>query len=123
MAATTTPRLTAETVKRVLSDDATYMGVCVVQSPGAWTRCGPTWLDPRIGWVTAGLGVRAWNTTEGLAELATSTAPSPSWHAPGVSVSPEPNLVLFVEAHVLTGKGMAPVVELTDGLGDAIPAA
>lgn len=73
--------------------NAQYMGVCVVQAPGAWTRVGPTWLTESGIWYTVGAGVNSWGTTQGLAELATSTAPKPTWHAVGISASPNPNIV------------------------------
>ena len=86
-----------------------YMGPCVVQSPGAWTRVGPTWIVPGIGWVTVGLGVCQWGTTAGLAELASQPTATPKWHALGISISPAPNLVFAVTVQALESPNMADV--------------
>lgn len=79
--------------------DALFMGFCVVQAPGAWTRIGPTWLVPGVGWITDGLGVRRWGTTEGLAQLAGEKAADaqPEWHARGWSIVPTPNVVYALD--------------------------
>lgn len=113
--------MTAAKVNETLPDDAKYLGVCVMQCPGAWTRMGPTWYSPQLGFINAGLGVRSWNTSEGLAELATSTAPTPSFHAAGVAVSLDPNLVIMVEDHALMGDGLAAIRELDQELGNDVP--
>lgn len=93
--------------------DAQFMGPCVVQASGAWTRIGPTWLVPGIGWLVVGPGVANWGTKKGLAELATEVGPSPSWHAVGLIVAPQPNLVFAVTANVLESAAMVEVASLT----------
>lgn len=100
-------------VKRIVElAETTYMGPCVVQSPGAWTRVGPTWHHPTFGWITVGPGTKRWGTTEGLAELATQVTANPGWHAEGVAVSPAPNLVFAITEDALTSEHMARVKEL-----------
>jgi hypothetical protein len=93
-----------ETLKSILSNSpraenriktGEYMGVCIVQSPGAWTRIGPTWLTP-VGWINVGPGVSRWGTKLGLGELAVSITPTPSLHAVSLTISPTPNLVYAV---------------------------
>jgi hypothetical protein len=76
--------------------ETVYMGACLVQANGAWTRSGPTWLT-KYGWVIWGPGLRSWGTTKGLAELASERTPTPTWHAPGWSNVPNPNIVFYVE--------------------------
>lgn len=93
-------RITDQRVLALLAG-AEYVGCCIVQSPGAWTRLGPTWVHPTHGWITVGVGVRDWGTKEGLGELATSPNPSPEWHAPATAASPAPNAVFFVTAAAL----------------------
>lgn len=95
--------------------EAVYIGPCVVQSPGAWTRVGPTWYDrtTRV-WVTIGPGAAQWNTTSGIAQLALDPNVSPSWHETGVSLSPEPNLVFVMHPNTLTGKAFDTIRELAD---------
>jgi hypothetical protein len=79
-------------------DDAIYMGVCLVQARGAWTRCGATWYVPALRiWITYGPGVSSWGTKQGLAQLATDAAAcEPKWHAGGWTVAESPNLVFAV---------------------------
>lgn len=81
-----------------------YMGVMVLQAPGAWTRVGPTWKMSDGCWVTVGPGVHSWNTAEGLAQLAVDPTVKPKWHAIGGSPCDLPNLLFMVadavvEAH------------------------
>jgi len=94
-----------------LSDQALYLGSCIVQAPGAWTRVGPTWLDrERLqAWVVVSIGAARWGTSEGLAQLATSVDCKPQWHAPGTAIVPLPNLAFLIEPHVLQAEHMAPV--------------
>ncbi len=82
--------------------ESRYLGVCVVQKPGAWTRMGPTWRHPEIGWVCLGPGVHQWNTKLGLAELAASEEVAPSWHATAFSMCEKPNLA-FAVARAVSG--------------------
>jgi len=70
-----------------------YYGACVVNAPGGWTRVGPTW-KVRGGWIVVGPGVRAWNTTKGLAELAVEKTAKPDWHAVGATFIENPYLVI-----------------------------
>lgn len=72
------------------------MGVAIVQAPGAWSRMGPTWNHPEHGWFCFGPGIQAWNTEQGLAELAVSKKPAPAWHATALACAPEPNIVFLV---------------------------
>ena len=91
---------------------ARYMGPCVVQAPGAWTRIGPTWLIPGVGWLIIGPGVANWGTQKGLAELATDLGPKPTWHAIGLVIAPAPNLVFAVVEEVLRSSAMEEVAAL-----------
>jgi len=93
--------------------EAEYIGPCVVQSPGAWTRVGPTWIHPRHGWITVGLGAAEWGTSAGLAELASASTAKPRWHCSGTSVSPEPNIVFFCTEAALGSELFGEVMELT----------
>lgn len=77
----------AMSIKDKGTGPAIYLGPTVVQAQGAWTRCGPTWIVPGIGWVVFGPGVHVWRTTEGLAQLAEDLAVEPTWHAIGVAVA------------------------------------
>jgi hypothetical protein len=95
-------------------EDTVYMGPCVVQDPGSWSRIGPTWLVKGVGWVCIGLGVKTWGTTEGLAELATKTTAKPAYHALGLSVSQTPNIVFAVTAEALGSKALSEVKSLSD---------
>lgn len=86
---------------RTLIDDALYLGCALVQSDGAWTRQGPTWWSrAERCYVTLGVGVAHWGTTQGLAELAADTdgRTNPIYHAAGLSVVPAEtaNIVLAV---------------------------
>jgi hypothetical protein len=78
-----------------------YVGPALVQAEGGWTRCGPTWVVEHIGWVCVGPGVHRWNTTQGLAEIATYGCAGTTWHADGVIASPRPHIVLFVTQRAL----------------------
>lgn len=89
-----------------------YLGPCVVQAPGSWTRVGPTWIVPGIGWVCIGPGAKTWGTKAGLAELATFDTATPEWHAVGVAVVPDPNLVFAVTKEALGSGHMSEVKEL-----------
>lgn len=106
-----------ESVPRVLAlvhDETTeYIGPALVQAPGAWTRCGPTWLTKRGLWICVGPGVYDWGTTAGLAQLASSPDPKPKWHAHGVAIVPDPNIVFVVGANALTSPEMADVRAMT----------
>lgn len=94
--------------------DAVYMGPCVVQCPGAWSRCGPTWLVPVGGtavWGVVGPGVLRWGTTEGLAQLTVGGA-KPTWHSVGFAWSPLPNLAFAMTAAALQEGPMEAVARL-----------
>lgn len=100
---------------------AEYLGPCVVQAPAAWCRVGPTWRDPVTGcWLCVGPGAAMWGTSEGLAELSTSTAPRPTWHAVGASLEPAPNICFAVLADVLAADHMTSVRELSEGAAEWI---
>lgn len=105
----------APRVKPIL-ERSDYVGTCIVQAPGAWTRYGPTWHDERLGWICAGPGVASWGTTEGLAQLAGPTAgkAKPSWHATGICAVPTPNVVFFAIEEALD----APIMELVRALAE-----
>lgn len=81
-----------------------YIGVCIVQAKGGWSRLGPTWRTA-IGFVVVGRGINSWGTTLGLAQLCVDTSCSPSWHAAAVAVAPEPNLVLAVAPELVEHYG------------------
>lgn len=99
--------------------DTQYMGACIVQAPGAWTRMGPTWLVPGVGWVVIGPGVANWGTTSGLAQLATDPAAcSPQWHTVGVAICPAPNLVFAATADSLAATQLAEVARLVVEVAD-----
>jgi hypothetical protein len=89
--------------------DTEYMGACVVQGSGGWSRLGPTWWTVR-GWVCWGPGLARWQTTEGLAELVSQTSATPKYHANGWTCAPLPNMVFYVEDHVIDH--LAPVPKL-----------
>ncbi len=76
--------------------DATYLGVVVVQASGAWTRCGPTWVVPGLGWIVYGPGLAEWKTNKGLAQLACETV-EPRYHATAWGISPVPNIAFAIE--------------------------
>lgn len=102
---------------KIGSGDPIYLGVLVVQAPGAWSRVGPTWIVPGVGHLVFGPGLRTWGTSEGLAQLACDTKTQPQWHAIGVSTT-DPDITFYmfdevVEAH-------APVKAVVDALREAM---
>lgn len=97
--------------KAAQNNQLTYLGVTVVQAKAAWTRVGPTWLLPGIGYFVAGPGVADWGTKLGLAELAISTSPTPTFHAEGLSCAPEPNIVFAVRDEVAAHLGLTDLHE------------
>lgn len=101
------PRLAAQVRAR-----GEYMGACIVQAPGGWARIGPTWHVPGLGWVVVGSGVNRWNTTLGLAEIATVGCKKTTWHADGVAVAPAPNIVYAVLQGALDSGHVARCAEL-----------
>lgn len=100
-----TPRVLAQ----VKDEKSVYLGPCVVQAPGGWTRVGPTWQTP-VGWVIVGPGIANWGTTQGLAELASASTAKPKLHALGVAVTPDPNIVYAMVPDAI------PVIEGLDAL-------
>lgn len=96
---------------------ARYMGVCVLQAPGGWTRVGPAWILPAgCGWAIYGPGVARWGTSAGLAQLASESSPTPSLHAVGLSVCPDPNIVYALTQGARPNKELAPVFEIEEAL-------
>lgn len=92
-----------ERIALCLRDPATrYMGTCVIQAPGAWTRVGPCWVVPGVGWVCYGPGVERWGTSKGLAQLAVDAACKPSLHATAWTTVPAPNLAFALESAALS---------------------
>lgn len=91
---------------------STYLGPTIVQAPGGWCRIGPTWLVQGLGWVVCGPGINRWNTTEGLAEIATKGCEKTTWHADGVAVAQAPNLVFSVLKSALESGHVARCAEL-----------
>lgn len=91
-------------IERILRA-AEYLGACVIQAPGAWTRIGGTWVDAAGRWWCAGPGVDLWGTTGGLAELASATTATPTWHAAGIACAPAPHIVFAVAPEVLAHHG------------------
>lgn len=79
-----------------------YLGPCVVQDPGAWTRLGPTWRVAGDRYICIGPGVNVWGTTQGLAELATADTAKPKFHAIGISISPRPNIIFAMTPEAIT---------------------
>lgn len=117
----TSAQLIADTAKdlleRVVNAGVTprYMGLCIVQTPGSWTRIGPTWFADGIGWLCAGMGVANWCTSNGLGQLATDKSVRPRFHAGASTWSPLPNLVFAVAYGPEVHKEVADLVEaLTD---------
>jgi len=101
--ATPTTRIARESLLLALlaREGTIYVGPTIVQAKGAWSRMGPTWLVPGVGWVCYGPGVDKWGTTQGLAELSSADSAKPSMHAVGWSIAPDPNIVFpMVEAAV-----------------------
>lgn len=78
---------------RLIEQRGIYMGVCVMQTPAAWTRVGPTWHIPGHAWVCVGPGIFGWGTTQGLAELASAVTGAPKFHAAAAGVCPQPNIL------------------------------
>lgn len=96
---------------------ASYLGPCVVNAKGGWTRIGPTWRVEGHGWVCWGAGVRVWNTTEGLAQLASDpNTPSPTWHAVGWATAEEPNVVFHMEDGAYKSNAMADIRVMTNSV-------
>lgn len=91
-------------IGRAAVKDGKYLGVCVLNAPGGWTRCGPAWRMPESspvgsGFVIMGVGVQSWGTNEGLAQLAVGVGNNiakPNWHAAGLSLSDTAYLCLAV---------------------------
>lgn len=100
--------------------DTIYLGACVVQGPGSWTRIGPTWVVPGVGWITAGAGVAKWGTQAGLAQLAGPTAvdAAPQLHALGWSIMERPNVVFAMDDAAVAASYMKETRVLT-GVYDA----
>lgn len=93
---------TGPRILKWLRDSSTeYIGPCILDAPGAWTRCGPTWLTKGGIWLVYGPGVCEWGTTEGLAQLARDPQCTPQLHAVGVAMIPNPNLVFACTDSVL----------------------
>ena len=95
-----------------------YLGPCVVQSPGAWTRVGPTWIIPGVGWLSIGPGAREWGTKEGLAELASRATANPSWHAEGVSITKDPTVAFACTEQALSSDPMKIIKDFVDLVED-----
>lgn len=93
-------------LQQIQRPDAIYLGPCIVQDPGAWTRMGPTWYVPGIGRICVGPGVSRWGTKLGLAELATTGAPTPVLHAVGVSIGPSTNIVYAMLQEAVDARDM-----------------
>lgn len=49
--AKTTLKRIGDTCKKALERAAApkYIGLAIIQAPGAWTRIGPTWFDDEMG--------------------------------------------------------------------------
>jgi hypothetical protein len=124
MATTKTKKVTLN-LKTMLADlnpqmqktlrEATYMGCCIMQAPGAWTRIGHTWHHDRHGWFVWGHGIVRWGTKRGLAELVGGAGTTPELHALGLSCAPTPNMLFAVHGEALENPHLAPVKELMAG--------
>ena len=100
-----TPDRTLALLKKAHDDGAlSYHGVCVVQAKAAWSRVGPTWSVPGIGWFVAGPGLKSWGTSKGLAEFVVSMEPTPEYHSEGMACCPEPNIVFALVDSVVEGR-------------------
>jgi hypothetical protein len=110
----------ARLMRRIQHPETTYYGVCVLAAPGSWCRVGPTWRLPDGVWAVVGPGVRNWGTTQGLAELASSSAPRPGWHAAAASLCPEPQLVFAAVAGsaAMTGPEVAELGTEADSMAE-----
>lgn len=96
-----------------------YLGACIVQAPGAWSRVGPTWRVPNMFTIVIGPGLARWGTTKGLAELAVAAADcKPEWHAMGIAICETPNIVFAITAKALAAKVMSEVATLAAEVGD-----
>ncbi len=108
------PYLLGRYLRHMLSvGDAQYCGPCVLNSVGAWTRCGPTFRLSNGVFLVVGPGVRNWNTTKGLAEIATNPEVVPTWHALGGSLVPSPTIVVAYTPGVMTAQEDNDVARLT----------
>lgn len=95
-----------------------YMGVCVVQAAGGWTRIGPTWIMPDGLWAVFGPGVARWGTTGGLAQLASEATPTPTLHAVGLAVAQSPNIVYALTDGARASDALAEVFVIERALAD-----
>jgi hypothetical protein len=77
-----------------------FLGVQVVQSPGAWTSIGLTWRNPLVGEMCVGDGVAEWRTDSGLGQLATVGRDFKP-HEKRLIISPYTNLMFKVPKIVL----------------------
>lgn len=96
--------------------ESRYYGVCAVQSPGAWTRVGPTWRTSDGNWICAGPGVGVWGTTTGLGELTTYDTATPTMHAAALTISPSPNLVFQLTDVAVKHMGLGGLKDWAEGL-------
>lgn len=90
-----------------------FLGPTIVQCPGAWTRVGPTWAVPGIGWVVYGPGIFKWGTTSGLAQLCREDTGKTTMHATAWSTVPTPNLGFAVEEGGMRAKAFEEVASAT----------
>lgn len=104
----------APRIERLLQGpDVIYLGPCVVQAPGAWTRIGPTWLVPGVGTLVIGPGLARWGTSQGLAQLAVDAAAcKPEWHAVAIAVTATPNIIFALTSASITAPCLASVAAL-----------
>lgn len=90
-----------------------YLGSCVIQDPAGWASIGPAWHVPDVGYVSVGIGIARWGTSNGLSELASEASAKPSLHAVGVVVSPKPNRVFACQPAAI--KNVLGLEDLDDG--------
>ena len=108
---------TASASRLIRASGTEYLGPCIVQCEGSWTRVGPTWVTQRGIWVVFGPGLSRWGTTEGLAQLSISDAVTPVWHSIGVGIVPTPHICFPVMRTLLSASHME-TVRLCTEIGD-----
>lgn len=105
----------------VMSSEALYLGPCIMQAPGGWTRAGPTWYvrGDRL-WICYGPGVASWGTTRGIAQLASADDCKPSWHDTGWVTAPDPNIVLPMLTIAIEASYMQPVRDCVEAVREKL---
>lgn len=116
---TLTDLIPARLMKMLRQKGTVYFGPCVVNAPGAWTRCGPTWKLTSGVFLVVGPGVRNWNTSKGLAQLAVDPSVAPTLHEEGATLVPDPAIMIAVTDAALRGPNATRVCALTEAVSEA----